>query len=35
MTSPFHTGFLVFAFIAAAAAFTASRMPVLTLWGRR
>jgi EmrB/QacA subfamily drug resistance transporter len=32
MTSPFHTGFLVFAFVAAAAAFTASRMPVLTLW---
>jgi MFS family permease len=31
----FHTGFLVFAVVAAAAAFTASRIPVLTLWGRR
>src|SRR5262245_11089454 len=33
--SAFHTGFLVFAVIAAAGAFTASRIPVLKLWDRR
>ena len=34
-TSAFHTGFLVFAVVAAAAAFTASRIPPLTLWDRK
>ena len=32
--SAFHTGFLVFAVVAAAAAFTASRIPPLKLWER-
>jgi len=34
VTSAFHTAFLVFAVVAAAAAFIASRIPVLTLWDR-
>src|SRR4051812_41131671 len=34
MTSAFHTGFLVFAVVAAAAAFTASRIPPLKLWDK-
>ncbi|HEY7240186.1 MAG TPA: MDR family MFS transporter [Burkholderiales bacterium] len=33
-TSAFHAGFLVFAVVAAAAAFTASRIPPLKLWER-
>jgi hypothetical protein len=32
--SAFHAGFLVFAAVAAAAAFTASRIPPLKLWER-
>jgi len=35
MTSAFHTGFLVFAVVAAAGAFAASRIPPLRLWERR
>jgi hypothetical protein len=34
ITSAFHTGFLIFAAVAAAAAFTASRIPPLKLWER-
>jgi len=34
VTSAFHTGFLVFAAVAAAAAFAASRIPRLKLWER-
>jgi MFS family permease len=34
MTSAFHAGFLVFAVVAAVAAFTASRIPPLKLWDR-
>jgi EmrB/QacA subfamily drug resistance transporter len=34
VTGAFHTGFLVFAVVAAAAAFIASRIPPLTLWDR-
>jgi hypothetical protein len=34
MMSAFHAGFLVFAVVAAAAAFTASRIPPLKLWER-
>jgi MFS family permease len=34
ITSAFHTGFLIFAVVAAAAAFTASRIPPLKLWER-
>jgi MFS family permease len=34
VTSAFHTAFLVFAVVAAAAAFIASRIPALTLWDR-